>query len=85
MSWPTDLSPTASFDVPGLASDVQRVAGGGEGVPGVVQEGGYRVGTGRGTIPGTQPTARLRLIYDIFKVNRFIRPFDCKLEYNTKI
>ena len=36
-----------------------------EGVPGVVQTGGYL----EGGIPGTQPEARLRLIYGISKIN----------------
>ena len=45
---------------------------GGEGVPGVGELGGYQ----EGGIPGTHQPARLRLIYGIFKIDRFIRPFD---------
>ena len=44
----------------------------GRGVPGVAWLGGYQ----GGCIPGHQPEARLRLIYRILTLNRFIRPFD---------
>ena len=42
----------------------------------MVREGGYREGSIPGTHPPINQPARLRLIYEIFKINRFILPFD---------
>ena len=47
--------------VPGLASDVQRVAGVAGGVPGVVRACGYR----EGAIPGTNLEAQIPDISDL--------------------
>ena len=46
----------------------------GRGVPGVGLGG--CLGGYTGTHPSSQPEARLRLIYRIYRLNRFIRPFD---------
>ena len=62
VSWSTDLSPTALFTVPGLAGDVQRVAGRQGGVPGVVREvGGWQEGY-TGTHPATVPGSHIEYI-----------------------
>ena len=59
--------------------------GGGGGVPGVVQTGGYWRGTIPGTNPGPSPRPDLRLIYGILAADRFIRPFDWNISNITEV
>ena len=72
MSYSTDLSPTdSSSHVLDGHDGCMLGAGWGRGVPGVGMAGYWE-----GGIPGTQPQSQIEAYFRIFKIYRFIRPFD---------